>query len=211
MSVSSELRLVGFVMLGLVWGVVGCASEDLSEGETEAAFLSSRQVAGFDFEGFQSGPAGGGEACGEVVDQVAQQCHEAGGEVREMKGCRTLCSLPVAPHGSVAGFDFDGFQSGPRGGGEPCLEIVDLVAERCHAASGETTAMKGCRTLCSVPVAPLGMVAGYLFSGPVVRAAQGGGICDLLTTPELVACNTAGGQTIMTEGCETLCSVPIAR
>lgn len=194
--------------------LTGCAStsETSTDGSGEDNLTGTHKVAGFDFEGFQTLQRSPGEVCPEIVDAVAEKCHAANGVAVAAKSCRTLCSVPIAQNGQVAGFDFDGFHSGPMGGGEFCIEIVDAVAEQCRAAGGEASAMKGCRTLCSVPVAGNGMVAGYDFSGPTSAPAPSDVpvACPEVVVPESETCHDVGGRIIATGSCKVLCSSPIA-
>lgn len=197
--------------------VVACAEDAATSQGSESDMIGSNdgsrlRVAGFDFDGFGSGRVAGLEVCPEVVDAVAEACRAARGKATAVAGCKTLCSVPVAPAGRVAGFDFEGYRAGEIAGNELCPEIVDGVAQACHAAGGIATAIKGCASVCSTPVAPNGQVAGFDFAGLKILPAPPATpvVCPAVLAPEEEACARAGGRTLQAGGCTTLCSTPIA-
>jgi hypothetical protein len=176
----------------------------------ELAVAGAAKVAGFDFSGFKVAELGGAEICPEIVDAVAMACNAADGKAMPAKGCKTLCSVPVAPRGKVAGFDFGGFKVADQSGDELCPEIVDAVAGACFDAGGKASPAKSCKTLCSVPVAPRGKVAGYDFDGPkIMNAAPENMACIELVRPEEEACREVNGRIIQADDCHSLCSKPI--
>lgn len=195
--------------------LAACASPSENvESNPDNNLTATKKVAGFNFEGFQiSETAATAEFCTEEVDALSQACFAAGGEGHAVKGCASLCSVPVAERGKVAGFDLDGFQKGQAPTeAELCPEIVDAVAQFCFEAGGKTTAMKGCRSVCSVPVAGNGQVAGYDFTGPKILEATNPDdpeFCTQSILAEQVACGLANGKTVRAAGCAILCSTPI--
>jgi len=176
----------------------------------ELARVPAGKVAGFDFDGFQVASVGGAEICPEIVDAVAARCEQIEGVSTATKGCKTLCSLPIAPRGKVAGFDFSGFTMAPEGGAEICPAVIREEEQACFAAGGHPAPAKGCKTLCSVPIAPRGKVAGYDFEGPKVLPEMPANMaCPAVLRPEDAACERAGGTAKLADGCATLCSKPI--
>jgi hypothetical protein len=191
--------------------VAACSAHNKCVMVDAAVPVAAPKVAGFDFSGFKVSAAGLAEICAAVLDPVDEACHRVGGQSTAAAGCTTLCSLPVAEAGKAAGFDFDGYRSAPIAGPELCPEIVDAVAETCLSTGGKTTPVKGCGTLCSVPVAAHGSVAGYGFEGPkTLPAPAADTVCPAVVSPEQEACAAADGKVIPASSCRSLCSKPIA-
>jgi hypothetical protein len=114
------------------------------------------RVAGFDFAGFRSDEAlAPMTACPQIADPVTDACLAVRGQTAYTKSCGVLCSLPVAPEGKVAGFDFSGYRSvealGPM---RACPEVMSPVADACLSKKGRTSYTRDCSVVCSVPVAP---------------------------------------------------------
>lgn len=208
---------------------VACGGSTASEDvEAEGALGTSpraaaERVAGFDFSGVKRAdalPARHGCAqTGRADLLVTDACLAAEGRTIYTSTCATLCSVPVAPKGKTAGYDMTGLQT--ENGlteHEGCPEVgIDdslLVSDACVAAHGKTSFTKTCETLCSVPVAPAGHVAGYNFTSfrkalaipAQAGCPESGGDAIVITD----ACLKAHGKTVSTKACQVLCSVPIA-
>jgi hypothetical protein len=114
---------------------------------------------------------------------------------------------------TVAGFDFKGFQILKKKSGGQCKFFVAPKEQlACNAAGGETVFASNCKPLCSEPIAPKGKVAGYDFTGPVIRKAPPKGIkCPAVQTAEAEACSAIGGDATKDDSCNVLCDTPIAR
>lgn len=215
--------------IAIAAALVACGGNTASEGvEVEGALGTSpsartERVAGFDFSGVKRAdglPARHGCAqtgTGDLL--VTDACLAAGGRTIYTSTCATLCSVPVAPKGKIAGYGMIGLQTEDGlAEHEGCPEVgIDdslLVSDACIAARGRTAFTKTCATLCSVPVAPAGHVAGYNFTSFRKALAipahagcpESGGDAIAITD----ACMKAHGKTVWTKACQVLCSVPVA-
>jgi hypothetical protein len=211
-------RLIGTLLVSLTW--LACSSsEDESDdprGSSTSNMSSARSVGGFDLKGPRTTQVPeASQHCPDRVDAVADACRAAHGTSTRVKDCQTLCSVPIAPPGKVAGFDFDGFQV--RGESDPdstCPELVDAVAETCRTSLGVATPTADCTTLCSVPIAQRGEVSGFEFSKLQTKDALPDGTeCP---DPEVVdalkdACRLSRGKAILAKDCLVLCTVPFSR
>lgn len=196
--------------------MAGCAAnvddEASDEEMSEADLTSSGPIGGYDLAGpKRAAPRPRNTFCPEVVDAVQEACMKKGGRTTAVAGCKSVCSVPIAAAGKIAGFDMGGFKTRaalPEGTG--CPEIADAVTDACITAKGKTSMAQGCKVLCSVPVAPSGKVAGYDLKGyKKLDAMPTGTMCPEMLDEASEACRIAKGRVTQAKGCKYLCSLPI--
>jgi hypothetical protein len=158
-------------------------------------------------------------ACPAVVSPEQDACDAAKGVATLDMNCATICSLPIAPAGKVAGFDFLGFHVAPSlaGTGGACPAVVSPEQAACDSAGGATSIDSQCRALCSKPIAHDGHLSGFDFDGLQLDVDAPGAPCPIPLRPELTACNSSHGVIVAGSGslakggtaCVALCSAPI--
>jgi hypothetical protein len=117
------------------------------------ARIPATKVAGFDFDGFKVSAVSAGEVCPAVITPEDQACMEAGGRGAAAKDCQVLCSVPIAPRGKVAGYDFDGPKvlASPSAG-IACPAVITPEQMACERVGGTSKAANNCAVLCSKPI-----------------------------------------------------------
>ena len=176
-----------------------------------AAPAKVAKVAGYNFDGPKVLDGMPDDvACPQVLREDENACMVARGIVRRAEGCSILCSIPIAPRGKAAGFDFVGHKVLEAAPSEICTQQVREEDEACSAVKGKATGVKGCKTLCSLPIAKRGKVAGFDFTGLKILDAAASEICTQQVREEDEACAVAKGKSTGAKGCKVLCSVPIA-
>lgn len=201
----------------------GCSASDLTTGGWQRKLATDqcgpvttgpKNVAGFDFVGLkimESLPAN--FACPQVVIAESDACLAKNAVPSYTKNCAILCSQPIAKKGSVAGYDFKGPRIAlalPANGA--CPQLANAETDACLNINGSTTYDKSCKTLCSLPIAKKGRVAGFDFKGFKTAAAlPANSACPQVALAESDACLNLQGETSYTKTCGILCNVPIAK
>jgi hypothetical protein len=181
---------------------------------TQGTVKIKAKVAGFDFKGFRiAAGLDQNAACPMVATPETDACLNLNGTTSFDKGCGVLCSLPIAPKNKVAGFDFKGLKISPAlGQNSACPMVATAETDACINVGGSTTFDKGCKTLCSKPIAKKGKVAGFNFLGfKILDALPANGACPMVATAESDACLDAGGSVSYDKGCSIICSAPISQ
>jgi hypothetical protein len=212
------MKLQTFVPV-LVLGLVGTgcsvdAASDDSEGSQDLQASSSVSVSGYDFRGPQVQKKRASEICPAVISGEAIACGIARGKSVSTENCGTLCSVPIAPSDKRAGFSFAGFEILNKPSSRIfCPQVIGPEALACERVGGaSTSAADRCASLCSLPIARPGKVAGFTFDGfKVLDIPASGLLCPAVLTEEMAACERAGGSRSSANNCATVCSLPIAK
>jgi hypothetical protein len=115
----------------------------------------SGRIAGFDFSGWRTAPALQENALCPLIDtREDMACRALLGRISIDEGCFSLCSFPIAQEGSVAGFDFSGWQQKLALAPDTICPLIDSQEESaCRAIGGQIRLVEDCSALCSSPIA----------------------------------------------------------
>lgn len=200
--------------------LAACASSEGDDSATDSqnvtAATSGKSVAGYDFDGPKALPSDNAPSvCPPILSpgDVVNACFKVKGKQRlanfePPNNCAVLCSKPIAPENKIAGYDFEGFKfQSTEGPPVLCAAVVSPEEEACNQAGGTPTTAR-CKTLCSIPIAKAGKVAGFNAKGFTTADAAGDEICPAVLDPDAERCFAVEGQTSRAAGCTTLCSLP---
>lgn len=203
--------------LGLAMSLSCCksrASEDSSELADGSKSKKAKVIQGYDLTGFKTLDAAPKDMiCTTVLRPEEAACQDAGGKTFWADKCKPLCSIPVAPKGKVAGYNFTSFVVADALPEDmACAAIVSAEQEACFKNSGKTQVAKNCKYLCSVPISPKGKVSGFNFQGPQISVSElpKDHACAQVVRPEEEACRRAGGKITIAEKCSVICSKMIS-
>jgi hypothetical protein len=114
----------------------------------------------------------------------------------------------------ASGYDLEGPKALPsnRAPVEFCTEVLSPEQAACERVHGQVKRANSCKDLCSKPIAPQGMAAGYDLTGykklPNDRVPVE--FCTQALSEEQGACERVQGEISGANGCKHLCSKPIA-
>lgn len=170
-------------------------------------------VQGYDLSGLQTLDAPRKDMiCTTVLRPEEAACQAARGKTIWADKCKPLCSLPIAPKGKVAGYNFSSFVIAEALAPDMvCAAVVSAEEEACFERGGKTQVAAKCKHLCSLPIASEGKISGFNFNGAKLNVAPlpKGTMCTQVVRPEEEACRKAGGKILMAEKCEAICTVII--
>lgn len=198
--------------------VSACKTASKDSGTDLAAARVARgssQIIGYDFTGLKAmNPAKRDMICTQEVKAEDEACREAGGKSIWAENCKVMCSIPIAPKGKVAGFNFDKLVITDELPGDMfCPQVVTAEQEACGNVGGKAVYANQCKVLCSKPLAKKGKVSGYDFDGYQLNVSPmpKDMVCTAVLRPEDEACEKAGGTAIWANNCKVLCSDLINR
>jgi len=176
--------------------------------------VPSTKVTGFDFKGLKVlVRAPDNQVCAAVVNEEEEACIKIGGVISRADGCKVLCSQPIAKVDKIAGYNFKGRRiSDPLPAMTACPSVATEEGDACRAVKGKSKFEKGCKVMCSKPIAKKGKVAGFDFSGfKIADKLMPPNACPSVAHEEADSCLSVGGETTFTKSCNILCSFPITK
>jgi hypothetical protein len=191
-----------------------CQSTDKGS-EVSSRRPSAQTVSGYDSSGtfVSMPPPKKGTMCAAVVDPFVSDCQNAGGTSIPADQCQNLCSVKVTA-GTVSGYDSTGtfVTMAAANSGTMCAAVVDPFVSDCQNAGGTSIPADQCQNLCSVKVTA-GLVQGFNEIGEFVslKARDSGTMCAAVFTDFEDKCSRQGANILTADGCEVLCSMPVAK
>ncbi len=135
--------------------ITSCRSTTPSaSNHLSSAVNATNDLNGYDFSGPKTMEAAPKDMiCTALVRAEEVACQDVKGKTILANKCQVMCSIPIAPKGKVAGYNFKSFIiTDALPAGKVCAAVVSPEHEACLKAGGKVTIAEKCSALCSVRI-----------------------------------------------------------